>query len=97
MPIDPRTLEVVKIGTPLRDAAVDPDADDFLPPTNAGVDNPHGETVVSPGVHALQGNRPVRPGLVSDDPAVQSADETEHLGTWQPATVPPEPEPDPGP
>lgn len=40
-----------RIGTPLRDAAVDPRLSDFLPPTNAGepgpVGNPHGSHVVA--------------------------------------------------
>lgn len=55
---------VIQVGTPLRDAAVDPRPGDFLPPTNAGEPgpegNPHGPSVVS-----LQANDPMlltRPG-----------------------------------
>lgn len=92
-PIDPRTIPATtQIGTKLRDAAVDPRADDFLPPINAGevgeLGNPHGPTVVSPELHASQGVRPIRPGDVSDDPEEQSDDETEHLAAWQPQTDP---------
>lgn len=76
---------VTMVGTPLRDAAVDPAPGDFLPPTNAGVEDPHGPLVVSPGIHALQDMRPVRPGAVSDDPATQETDETGHLTAWQAA------------
>lgn len=95
MPIDPRTLEDEQVGTKLRDGAVDPKVGDFLGPSNAGEDNPHGPTVVNPGLHALQDVRPVRPGAVSDDADTQSADETEHLQEWHTGTVPPEPDPDP--
>lgn len=96
MPTDPRTIEDEHLGTRLRDGAVDPRPSDFLGPTNAGAEgelgNPHGPTVVNPEIHALQGNRPVRPGLVSDDPAQQDADERAHLTEWHPDTVAPEPE-----
>lgn len=99
MPLDPRNLEDQQVGTRLRDGAVDPRPGDFLGPTNAGVEgelgNPHGPTVVNPEIHAMQDNRPVRPGPVSDDADEQSADETEHLQEWHTGTVPPEPEPDP--
>ena len=44
----------IHVGTPLRDAAVDPEAGDFGVPTNAGLPgeagNPHGPNVVSPVV-----------------------------------------------
>jgi hypothetical protein len=40
-------MTVVHLGTPLRDAAVDPKPEDFLPPTYAGQANPHGPHVVS--------------------------------------------------
>lgn len=99
MPQDPRTIEDVQVGTRLRDGAVDPRPADFLGPTNAGAEgelgNPHGPTVVNPEIHAMQDNRPVRPGLVSDDSEVQSADETEHLQEWHAGTVAPEPDPEP--
>jgi len=51
------------VGTPLRDASVDPKPGDFLPPTNAGQANPHGPLVVAPGLHAV-GPKPIRPGTV---------------------------------
>lgn len=68
-PADPRELEqggIVQMGTPLRDAAVDPQEGDFLPPTNAGEANPHGPDVVSPGIHAVAGPGPIVPGTVGD-------------------------------
>lgn len=90
MPIDPRTLEDEQIGTRLRDGAVDPKVEDFLGPTNAGEDNPHGPTVVNPEIHAHQGVRPVRPGEVSDDAEVQDEAETAHLTEWHPGTAAPD-------
>ena len=99
MPQDPRTIEDEQVGTRLRDGAVDPRPGDFLGPTNAGAEgelgNPHGPTVVNPEIHAMQDNRPVRPGAVSDGAEVQSADETEHLQEWHAGTVAPEPDPEP--
>lgn len=89
MPIDPRTLEDEQVGTKLRDGAVDPKVGDFLGPSNAGEDNPHGPTVVNPGLHALQDVRPVRPGAVDADPATQDAAEDAHLAEWHADTVPP--------
>lgn len=52
------------VGTPLRDAAVDPQDGDFLPPTNAGEADPHGPEVVAPGIHAVSGPGPIVPGPV---------------------------------
>ena len=67
------------VGTKLRDAAVDPEPEDFLAPTNAGEADPHGPDVVSPGIHANQGVRPVKPGPVHvDDTGKQDAAETAH-------------------
>ena len=63
---DPREVEAVLVGTPLRDAAVDPEEGDFLAPTNAGEVNPHGPEAVNPEIHASQGLRPVRPGPVPE-------------------------------
>lgn len=83
MTVDPRDIaEPTQVGTPLRDAAVDPRPSDFLPPTNAGEANPHGPEVVAPGLHADEHVRPIRPGEVHvDDPAVQSDAELEHTAT----------------
>lgn len=95
---DPRDITLTVLGTPLRDAAVDPEPGDFLPPTNAGAEgelgNPHGPTVVSPEIHASEGTRPVHPGAVSSTAATQSAAELEHTAEWHPGTVPPEPDPE---
>ncbi|WP_147265173.1 hypothetical protein [Micromonospora sp. LHW51205] len=63
-PPDPREVGDGLIGTPLRDAAVDPREGDFLPPTNAGQANPHGPEVVAPGIHAVSGPGPIVPGPV---------------------------------
>lgn len=84
MTIDPRTLTTPqRVGTRVRDAAVDPRDTDFLAPTNAGAEgelgNPHGPHVVNPEIHALQDVHPVRPGPVSPDLATQEANEVEHL------------------
>lgn len=65
-----------QLATPLRDAAVDPRPEDFLPPVNAGKADPHGPTVVSPEIHASEGPVPIVPGPVLDDPAGQQARET---------------------
>lgn len=95
-PADPRDVGtdgdgIEKVGAPLRDAAVDPRDDDFLPPTNAGKANPHGSRVVSPEIHAA-GDQPVVPGpvgrfeedpetgtdIVVSDVEVQEARETQY-------------------
>ena len=98
MAIDPRLLETQRVGTPTRDGAVDPRPGDFLGPTNAGAEgeqgNPHGPHVISPGIHALQDVRPVRPGEVSADADEQDAAEREHLVDWHPSAAAPEPEED---
>lgn len=95
MPIDSRNIKIVKHGTPLRDAAVDPDETDFLPPVNAGTADPHGPEVYAPGIHALQDLRPVRPGPVASDPATQSSEEQAHATEWQTTTDPEPEEPEP--
>ena len=64
-PADPREVEPVVLGE-LRDAAVDPHDDDYLPPTNAGDDNPHGPRVVSPQVHGDEPHKGIVPGDHSD-------------------------------
>ncbi|XVU25804.1 hypothetical protein ACQPZJ_01730 [Actinoplanes sp. CA-054009] len=76
-PADPRDVGDGLIGTPLRDAAVDPKPGDFLPPINAGEKNPHGPDVVSPEIHAAAGPTPIVPGLVSTDADVQAARESD--------------------
>jgi hypothetical protein len=48
---DPRFVQDVGPAAPLRDAAVDPRPGD-VPPSNAGVANPHGPLVVAPGIGA---------------------------------------------
>lgn len=77
---DPRKLGgTQRVGTPTRDAAVDPRDTDFLAPTNAGDANPHGPKVVSPEIHASEGTRPVKAGPVAvDDPGAQDAAEKAH-------------------
>lgn len=91
-PIDARDYaESTPFGSELRDAAVDPRPDDFLPPTNAGKANPHGPKVVAPGIHGV-GPAPIRPGeTFVDDPAKQEAAETQlaeqTLVDGEPATV----------
>lgn len=87
MSTDPRGIQNPEwVGTRLRDAAVDPLPGDFLPPVNAGKSgeegNPHGPNVYSPGIHGEQGNRPVRPGPVAADAAVQSTEESAHASKW---------------
>ena len=72
--VDARDATGELVGTPLRDAAVDPRPEDFLPPVNAGEADPHGPLVVAPGIHA-EGERVVAAGPVSSDPDTQSAKE----------------------
>lgn len=74
---EPEIPAQVKVGTPLRDAAVDPiPGKDFLPPTNAGKADPHGPSVVSPQIHA-DGPKGIKPGDVHvGDPDEQAKDET---------------------
>lgn len=78
--VDSRDVDVVE-GNPLRDAAVDPHPEDFLPPVGAGEADPHGPHVVAPGVHAANMPKPIHPGPVGrsgnldtpdtpDDPSV---------------------------
>jgi hypothetical protein len=78
-PVQPDSREVggeQVVGTRLRDAAVDPRPEDFLPPTNAGEADPHGPLVVAPGIHASE-TGPIHPGDVHvDDTAKQEAQET---------------------
>lgn len=83
--------ERVVLGTPLRDAAVDPRPGDFLPPVNAGQADPHGPLVVAPGIHGV-GPAPIRPGAVHvDDVRRQNDEETELaarvLVEGEPATI----------
>lgn len=66
-PPDPRDDQTNLVGTALRDAAVDPVADDFLAPINAGEGNPHGPTVVSPELHDSGAAAGLRPGEVFVD------------------------------
>lgn len=75
---DPRDYEGDEVvGTKLRDAAVDPQPEDFLAPINAGEANPHGPTVVSPEIHA-SGPAGIRPGVVFiEDPEKQDERESE--------------------
>lgn len=72
---DPRDYDTQVVGTALRDASVDPRDTDFLPPTNAGQDNPHGPAVVAPGIHAV-GPGPIVPGTVGST-GYQQAKETD--------------------
>lgn len=67
---------VQSVGGRLRDAAVDPHPDDFLPPVNAGKADPHGPLVVAPEIHH-DGPAGLRPGVVAvDDPKRQSREES---------------------
>jgi len=102
MVADPRDITPVRHGTPMRDAAVDPKPGDFLPPVNAGKvgedGNPHGPNVYAPGIHAVQGIRPVTPGPVSPDADTQSTVESAHATKWQgpdPTDTVPAPDPEP--
>jgi hypothetical protein len=53
------------VGTPARDAAVDPHPDDYLAPINAGKADPHGPQVVAPEIHN-SGRGPHVPGAVTE-------------------------------
>lgn len=91
---DPRDyVEPTRIGTPLRDAAVTPSAVDFLAPSNAGavgeLGNPHGPSVISPGLHGDESVRTIAPGPVSPVKATQDAAELASLRAAQPTTLKP--------
>ena len=74
---DARDVDTTVVGAALRDAAVDPQAADFLPPTNAGKADPHGPLVVAPGIHGVE-TQVVRPGQVYvEDLAAQEKAETD--------------------
>lgn len=77
---DPRDLEDTAVGTRLRDAAVDPRPGDFLAPTNAGKENPHGPLVVAPQIHASE-NQVIRPGevYVEDIAAQEKAEKAQAI------------------
>jgi len=74
-PVVDSSLTRQQLGARLRDAAVDPQPVDFLPPINAGQADPHGHQVVAPGLHAVPPG-PIVPGLVSGVPQVQQGLET---------------------
>lgn len=101
MTADPRNIKDTRIGTPTRDAAVDPRPTDFLAPVNAGLPgeegNPHGPNVWNPEIHASQGVRPVRPGPVDSDPTAQDAAEDAHATAWHEADGSTNPDADPAP
>jgi hypothetical protein len=82
-PADPRKASQVRVGTPIRDGAVDPRDKDFLGPINAGKSgkkgNPHSTNVRNPEIHASEGLRPIKAGPVHvDDPGAQDAAEKAH-------------------
>lgn len=81
--VDARAAVEVAVGNRLRDAAVEPEPQDFLPPVNAGQADPHGPEVIAPEIHASEGVRPIKPGPVPEDPAAQSEAETAHAVTVQ--------------
>ncbi|WP_263165406.1 hypothetical protein [Streptomyces sp. SCSIO ZS0520] len=57
---DPREVTTQVVGSPVRDAAVDPLPSDFRPPVNAGEANPHGPEVYAPGLPG-GGHQPTAP------------------------------------
>lgn len=59
----------------LRDAAVDPEDTDFLPP--------EADSGISPGIHGEQGVHPITPGAVSSTADTQEAAETAHMAAFQ--------------
>ena len=64
---NPKLIEAegeVQIGTPLRDASVDPQPDDYVVPTNAGEADPHG-----PAVRAITVDSPQWAEFVARDRA----------------------------
>jgi hypothetical protein len=75
--VDARDVTAQLVGSPLRDAAVDPRPQDYLPPVHAGEADPHGPTVIAPQVHA-SGEETPRPGPVSGNLSTQQAAEEAH-------------------
>jgi hypothetical protein len=63
----------IRLGTPIRDAAVDPRPGDYLAPVNAGKANPHGPAVVSVTPWTLPGGRvPSVAGEAASEDVLQS-------------------------
>lgn len=74
-PVDARDASTPQVvGTRLRDAAVDPEPVDFLPPVNAGKADPHGPLVVSPQIHDDPQARAIVTGPVEEPPAQEQAE-----------------------
>lgn len=75
--VDARDVsQPIPLGSRLRDAAVDPMPQDFLPPTNAGQADPHGPEVVSPQIHGSETGPIVAGDVHVDDVDIQEAKET---------------------
>lgn len=78
------TTEPIKLGSPLRDAAVDPQPGDHLAPANAGAEgqlgNPHGPSVVNPGLPREQGPHPTGAPWPASSPDPREI-ETNQIGT----------------
>ncbi|WNI16914.1 hypothetical protein [Actinacidiphila sp. ITFR-21] len=79
---DPREVTTTVVGSPTRDAAVDPRPQDFRPPVNAGQANPHGPEVYAPGLPG-GGLQPTAP------PAEPDAGPDTDSGTPRPAQAAP--------
>jgi hypothetical protein len=61
------------VGTPARDAAVDPHPEDYLVPVNAGKADPHGPLVVAPEIHNSS-RGPHVPGAVTEAKEKEAAE-----------------------
>ena len=64
---DPREVTTTVVGSPVRDAAVDPRESDFRAPVGAGDANPHGPEVYAPGLPG-GGHQPTAPAAPENDP-----------------------------
>lgn len=67
-PPDPRDVTTTVVGSPARDAAVDPRPGDFRAPVNAGEANPHGPEVYAPGLPG-GGLQPTAPPVEREEAA----------------------------
>lgn len=77
-PVDPRDVTPAKVGTPVRDAAVDPAPGDHLAPTGAGTADPHSDAVVSPTLGEIT-VEPAKPTSKGRSKASAGDDDTSHL------------------
>jgi hypothetical protein len=88
-PVDARDVTTIAVGSPARDAAVDPRPEDFRPPVGAGTADPHGPEVYAPGLPG-GGLQPTAPPVeaegrekVGDDDGVKRPPQSAQVADWR--------------